>query len=224
MQAGRAPQFATWEDFKRVMVDFFHPTGLEVHARLELRRLRQTGRVQAYCRIFQRLVTQVPTMDQGTIIDTFVHGLKDAVRAFVRQRRPRTLLEAIEAAETYEVSTEEDYRSTPAAERHGGAAPMDLGHVAYEEEEEGYEDDTPRLNAISPRRDGRGPRARTPERTRRVTFGQGNSYRSQGRSPSPYRRTSDRGTPRCWECGKFGHIAKDCPRRQDRRASHEASN
>ena len=98
MQAGRAPQFATWEDFKRVMVDFFHPTGLEVHARLELRRLRQTGRVQAYCRIFQRLVTQVPTMDQGTIIDTFVHGLKDAVRAFVRQRRPRTLLEAIEAA------------------------------------------------------------------------------------------------------------------------------
>jgi hypothetical protein len=48
------------------------------------------GRVQASCRIFQRLVTQVPSMDQGTIVDTFVHGLKDHVRAFVRQRRPRT--------------------------------------------------------------------------------------------------------------------------------------
>ena len=136
MQAGRVPSFPTWEDFKRTMVEFFHPTGLEMQARMDLRRLRQTGRVQSYCRIFQRLVTQVPSMDQGTIVDTFVHGLKDHVRAFVRQRRPRTLLEAIETAETYEVSTEEDHRGGRATGHQGPAEPMELGSMLFGEEEQ----------------------------------------------------------------------------------------
>ena len=123
------------------LIFFFHPTGLELQARMQLRELKQNGRVTAYIRVFQRIATNIPTMDQGTIIDTFVHGLKDAVRAFVRQRRPRTLLEAIEAAETYEVSTEEDYRGGHSSGHQGPAEPMELGSMLAGEDEEPQEEE-----------------------------------------------------------------------------------
>ena len=227
IQTGHAPDFADWQAFKEAMIGFFHPTGLEMQARMELRRIRQTGRVQAYCRIFQRLVTQVPSMDQGTIIDTFVHGLKENVRAFVRQRRPATLLQAIEAAETFEVSVEEDYRGSHVPAAHH-PEPMDLSYTAAEEEQDPEDPPAP-LHAVSPRRGPsphRGARGiprrdqRTPDRTRRVTFGPAGAARPTGRSPSPYRRTPDREQVKCWECGRFGHMARDCPQRGTREATN----
>ena len=227
IQAGRAPDFASWEEFKRTMCEYFHPTGLEVTARLELRRLQQTGRVQAYARIFQRLVTQIPTMDQGTIVDTFTHGLKDATRAFVRQRRPANLLAAIEAAETFELSTAEDYHGPPPG-RADRPEPMDLGQLSLEEREgppSTEEEDPPRLHALSPRRPNRPPDrhpSRSPDRNRRVNFGRSPPPRPGGRTPSPYRRTGDQ--PKCWECGRFGHFARDCPRGKGPEGAHAQSN
>ena len=227
IQAGRAPDFASWEEFKRTMCEYFHPTGLEVTARLELRRLQQTGRVQAYARIFQRLVTQIPTMDQGTIVDTFTHGLKDATRAFVRQRRPANLLAAIEAAETFELSTAEDYHGPPPG-RADRPEPMDLGQLSLEEREgppSTEEEDPPRLHALSPRRPNRPPDrhpSRSPDRNRRVSFGRSPTPRPGGRTPSPYRRTGDQ--PKCWECGRFGHFARDCPRGKGPEGAHAQSN
>jgi hypothetical protein len=110
MQAGRVPSFPTWEDFKRTMVEFFHPTGLEMQARMDLRRLRRTGRVQV-------LLQDLPAVgDPGALhgprhhsghVCPWTPGPRPDLRP--AEEAPH-LLEAIETAETYEVSTEEDHR------------------------------------------------------------------------------------------------------------------
>jgi hypothetical protein len=136
-----ASPFNTWEEFKTELVQFFHPSGTEQSARNELRNLRQTKGVHPYIRVFQRLMTQIPSMDQGTIVDQFVHGLRDDVRAFVRTRRPTTLIEAVEYAETFESSVWENHKAppgfhhkmdhTPAPGNHSTPVPMELGQVNW---------------------------------------------------------------------------------------------
>ena len=160
---GRLPDFTSWDEFKYAMVQYFHPAGTEQAARNALRELRQLGRVQSYVRVFQRTVAQIPRMDQGSVVDAFVHGLKEDVRAFVRTRRPDSLIEAVEAAETFEASTLEGRRFTPEPRRYqerrphheGRPEPMQLGVLEEGENEDGSDADrsdeaTAELNAVAP--------------------------------------------------------------------------
>ena len=105
---------------------------------------------------------------------------------------------------------------------------MDLGQLSLEEREgppSAEEEDPPRLHALSPRRPNR-PQdrhpSRSPDRNRRVSFGRSPTPRPGGRTPSPYRRTGDQ--PKCWECGRFGHFARDCPRGKGPEGAHAQSN
>ena len=218
IQAGDVAPYSSWGAFKRDLVRFFHPAGTEQAARNTLRSLRQTGKIHGYVKIFQRALLQIPEMDVGTQVDAFVHGLKDEVRHFVRTRRPNTILEAVEAAETFENSQYESYRDTRLAHMpkpvNSGPEPMQLGHVRTSE-----------VNALT-------PHARF--EPKKVTWSD-----RRGRSPSPrrFRTPSPRGrSPRgtrykgekgpCYGCGQYGHFKRDCPLKAGSSGIHknEASN
>ena len=196
IQAGTRGAFGTWQEFVTAFTNFFHPAGLDQSARNELRMLRQTGRVGSYTTIFQRLVLQVTGMDQGTIIDSYIHGLKDSIRAYVRTRRPATLLRAIEEAELYESSLTEHAREGHHAPPDHGVQPTDpmqLGAVMAQEDASGSWRASERPQSSGQRsasKDARSPKL---------------SALSPG-ADFKWRKAN----VRCYNCGQFGHMAKDC--------------
>jgi Retrotransposon gag protein/Zinc knuckle len=130
---------STWEEFKEATISQFQPLAEERAARLKLERMSQTGSVHDYVDAFSSTVLLIPTMDEGTRLQFFEHGLKPGVKRWVRQQRPTTLLEAMSYAEEYDASDFQDraldralqrrFQPSIKPTRHDGATPMELGHA-----------------------------------------------------------------------------------------------
>lgn len=141
---GGHPLPTTWTDFKDAITTQFQPLAEERAARLKLERMSQTGTVHDYVDAFSNMVLLIPSMDEGTRLQFFEHGLKLGVKKWVRQQRPSTLLEAMSYAEEYDASDFQDraldralhrrFQTFPKIPSHcDGPTPMELNHATTNE-------------------------------------------------------------------------------------------
>lgn len=123
----------TWEEFKGLLVARFQPLSEVESARMKLRRLQQRDSVKQYVDVFNDTVLQIPTMDEGDRLSQFLYGLKRETHQWVLNRMPRTLLDAMVAAEQWEQFRLNDRALDRAAKfrvkQADQATPMELGHA-----------------------------------------------------------------------------------------------
>ena len=89
----------SWDQFVERLRERYRPMQAAVVARERLRRLKQTGTVSAFADVFQKELTPIKDMSASDQIFNFVSGLSSvAVANKVREKEPKTLHEAMDAA------------------------------------------------------------------------------------------------------------------------------
>jgi hypothetical protein len=167
---------------------------------------KQHGALREYVQSFQRLAVKCKTMAPLTTVQLFLNGLKDDIHTEVYRQDPKTLEEAIRLAERYD--NREHMRRDQGSRGGGGPTPMEVDNV-------------------SGHRGGRGNRERRFDRRDERRFDRRFDRRPDRRNGGGGRdgnggggRDGNGGGGRderaCWNCGKTGHIARDCRARAGR--------
>jgi hypothetical protein len=124
------------------LIAHFSPVDESDEARIAIAKLRQHGPVTGYIRQFRALSLQVPDLvEDGEGRIAFITGLKPALQAEVRLRRPTTLLQAMSLAVSADAPVWRRERAFASATFGGSSAPhaqgttdgpvpMELGAVA----------------------------------------------------------------------------------------------
>lgn len=81
----------SWKLFKELLIQHFKASNTETVIRNKLNSLSQIGNVVSYNDAFNRLVIELPDIDENTKIDMYCRGLKPQVQLQVRLRTPDTL-------------------------------------------------------------------------------------------------------------------------------------
>lgn len=97
-------QFAAY-CFKNAMKDRF-ATRSDLEILQDLHTLRQRGPVDGYMTKFERLYTQIPSLDTRSATAIFVTGLRQDIGQEVRRRAPKSLTEAYRLAIEMERATD----------------------------------------------------------------------------------------------------------------------
>ena len=139
----RNPPFDSWDAFvEGLRRQFLPPNHLDL-LRRRLRNLRQSsGSVQDYTSAFQNLLTQLPPMDEGALLFSYISGLHPVVRDVVVVHEHTGYLSA--SAMAARVACQRDSFRTPSGARRDTSpfsssssshTPMDLGAVCFDDED-----------------------------------------------------------------------------------------
>lgn len=192
----------SWNEFKTQLIQHFKASNTETVVRNRLNNLRQIGSVVSYNDAFNRLIIELPDIDDNTKIDMYCRGLKQQIQLHVRLRTPESLniaqtvamnVDNIIGATSY--SKEKSFTTTPKPAIGNGrfgtnssfttSTPMELGNteqVEVEDEESGQE-----VATIIPR------------------LYKGNNKLSENEIQKLMKEK------KCFKCKKGGHIARRCP-------------
>lgn len=96
-------QVATFDDFSQRLLDRFEIKDEDEYFK-ELVGLKQTGSINEYVEIFQKIAVMVPDMSKKRIVYLFLEGLEEPVKSLVKACAPSTLREAIKRSLQLEVS------------------------------------------------------------------------------------------------------------------------
>lgn len=88
----------TWNQFCDAIKKQYRPVNANQQARLELRSLKQKGKVSTYDSLFDSLMLRIDNMGEPDKIENYIFGLKPRVRYEVSRQNPTTLLQAKELA------------------------------------------------------------------------------------------------------------------------------
>ena len=172
-------------EFAKAIADAFEPPHYQQILRRQLRSLRQKDSVQKYVYEFRNILGQIEDMGALDQVMHFVDGLKQATRIEVNYKAPNTLEEAITAAISYDTA------------RFGPARvylPNSQSYPTYK-------------NKPHQSRDDGGIR---PMELDRVEMNKNQSGKTK-RSTAELETFKKEG--RCFQCGKAGHLARNCPTR-----------
>ena len=183
---GTLPQ--TWAEFEHELKSRFARIAEEDFARGQLRRMTQHKGVSAYNTAFNNVVLKIPSMDERSKLDQYLLGLKDEPRKYVRLQRPTTLELAMALAEEYESGELQDRLFARNIKQRASNRDFNTAH-------DPMEIDSARMDKPK----------RSKHAKQHSASGSKGSSRSSGRQSG-----KDRTVPECWNCGKRGHISRDC--------------
>ena len=196
-RADGRPAVANWEEFSAAIKDRFHVMDEGRKARIALAYLRQTTTVQAYTQEFQRLMLMAPETHELDQVVRFTLGLRGAVREEVDRGQPTTIMQAMKLADEADVRLSgyrleraplSSWQQPPRRNMYSGPTGMELGSVSVS------------TYRARPGRGGRPPIRGGQRPTAPRIGGGGGSARPAGGMANI----------RCYNCGKMGHIARNC--------------
>jgi hypothetical protein len=132
----------TWPHFMQLLDERYRPRQAAETARMRLDSLRQDRRdVRAYADFFHKQMAYISDMAMADQIHVFIRGLSVGVKAEVLRAQPKTVSDAINAAVQAEqlpglARSYGSYGRGGAGGGNGGTAPMDLSHIALENDGE----------------------------------------------------------------------------------------
>jgi len=130
-----------WEDFSRVLIEYFQPISATIVARDALAKLYQKSSVKAYVEEFKAQALNIPDITDAEKLDRFRRGLKRDVRLHVAFANPATFDSAVTVAEQIDEVLYSHRAPTPGTNRpylnlrtnrmgHSSqAVPMEIGAI-----------------------------------------------------------------------------------------------
>ena len=185
----------SWTHFKSLLIQHFKAANTETIIRNRLNNLRQIGSVIGYNDAFNKLIIELPDIDENTKIDMYCRGLKQQVQLHVRLRAPESLNIAQSVAmnvdniigtttfgkpKSFNTTSRFSNADTPSS---SNSAPMELGNTQQDREQE---DADTELSAISGR------------------------YRGSHKLSKDELQQLMR-EKKCFKCKETGHMARRCP-------------
>ncbi|KAL3675441.1 hypothetical protein R1sor_025389 [Riccia sorocarpa] len=180
-------RIVTWTALQAGLLRNFQSVDSVQMARTRMWNLKQDNSLQEYVEAFLDLQVVITDMSGAEALDVFKRGLKEKIKKEVMLQNPPTVFETIACAQRVagalgggDLLTQPNHQ--PRVEFHG-PAPMELGNIRYQERR-GIQGG-----------DRRGQPKRRMEWMRRDN-GDNGGVRMESR--------------RWYECGRFGHIARNC--------------
>jgi hypothetical protein len=96
------PSTLTWDTVKTALLEYFVRPNHTRRLRDQWAEARQTGSVTEYHTYLAQLAMQLGNTSQEEFLDKFIRGLKPNTRTELEFRDPRTIVEAVKWADTYD--------------------------------------------------------------------------------------------------------------------------
>jgi hypothetical protein len=132
-------QITTWEGMKAELRERFQPIEAATVARINLDKMTQKGTVQSYTEYFYKQMMYIKDMSIADQLHCYTRGLKMNIRAELIKRKPTTIHEAVNIANTAEswtnmTSSQPKYTSryqgsSSSSSSSSSGVPMELGNV-----------------------------------------------------------------------------------------------
>lgn len=197
----------SWDKFKTDFVQHFLPVATKEAARLYLHKITQRNNVSGYCEDFNKHLIQIGTngMTEADQLILFKKGINNQIAQILTIQNPKTLQEAQLLAVKLEIenphlrtaprknsNNTNSYRPhQPQQAQQGiGATPMELGRIQNESGQETTEDPG--------EYEGQEQTLNVMQKKNRLSPEQVEEYKRTGK---------------CFNCGKNGHLSRNCPSR-----------